>query len=160
MNPIQEVAERAAQSIPGLSAAAAAVGLQDHRASLHSHQSRVSDSHIAQMKALGIDKASEVEEMGDIVITGDIHAPNPDDVVRSLRGERLPVDMKQRSILPTLALIGASLAGGAGLPYLLPILTQQLVSPQIDQSEIPAKLEPSQSQVRVENDYRMKIYRD
>jgi hypothetical protein len=111
------------------------------------------------MKALGVDQASEVEDMGDIVITGDIHAPNPDEVVRSLRGERLPVQSKPQSILPTLALIGASLAGGAGLPYLLPILTRSLVSPQIDQSQIPAKVEPSTSQLRVENDYRMKVYR-
>lgn len=157
-NPKLEAAERAAETYPALSAAAAAVGLQDHRQSLNSHQSRVADSHKAQMKALGLEASQAGDEMGDIVITGDIHSQDPAKVIGSLKGESMPSQVTKSSPLKTAALIATAALGGSAAPYLLP-LVNSLVNPSVQSQPDSGIVKPSSS-TTVENDYPMKIYRD
>jgi hypothetical protein len=73
--PAQELAERSAESIPALQAAAAAVGLQDHQRMLRDHARRVRDSHRLGAKAAGLDDLpadAGGDDLGDIIISGDI----------------------------------------------------------------------------------------
>lgn len=88
--PAEEAAERVAEATPGLAAAAAAVGLQDHRRALDAHARRVNDDHRMGLSALGFDNLAETmsdDAMGDILITGDIHASDPSQVVNALKGQ-------------------------------------------------------------------------
>jgi len=76
MSPSEKIAERVADLAPGLAAAAKAVAIQDHRASLRDFRQRVRDSHRMQAKALGMGDVvsdSSDDDMGDIIVTGDIH---------------------------------------------------------------------------------------
>lgn len=72
----EKIAERVADLAPGMVAAARAMALQDHRRTLNSYQKRVNDSHRMQAKALGMEDVvsdSPEDDMGDIIVTGDIH---------------------------------------------------------------------------------------
>lgn len=76
LSPAEKIAERVADIAPGLAAAAKAMAIQDHRASLRDFRQRVRDSHRMQAKTLGMgDVVSESsdDDMGDIIVTGDIH---------------------------------------------------------------------------------------
>lgn len=97
-SPAEETAERSAETMPGLAAAAAAVGLENHRRMLHQHAKRTTEGHKAQMGALGIDVGDEdSDEMGNIVITGDITSLNPQSVIDSLNG-KIPQQQQQPSV--------------------------------------------------------------
>ena len=92
--PAEEVAERVAEAVPGLKAAAAAVGLQDHQRMLHRNDQRLRDGYQlgrAAFTGQQVDEAmSDGDEMGDIVITGDIHvsdAQQAPQVIDSLRAK-------------------------------------------------------------------------
>lgn len=72
----QEAAQRTAQAGAGLLAAARAIAIQDQQRSLTSHARRVDDSHRAQMRALGMEDIAdraEPDDMGNIIVTGDIN---------------------------------------------------------------------------------------
>lgn len=78
-SPVQEIGKRTAETVPGLQAAAHAVGLEDHRRMLRDNASRVRDGHRAMMLAagfnprqLGASDEADDADMGGIVVTGDI----------------------------------------------------------------------------------------
>ena len=69
------MAERAADSLPGLGAAAYAIGLEDHRRALHDFAQRVRIDHRMGLRTLGMEDLAQQpseDDMGDIVICGDI----------------------------------------------------------------------------------------
>lgn len=76
-SPAAQMAERASEVIPGLGAAAFAVGLENHRRTLHDHAQRLRTDYKIGLRALGVQddlatsQPSE-DDMGDIVICGDI----------------------------------------------------------------------------------------
>lgn len=84
--PRAEMQERLAEGIPGLGMAAWAVGLESHRQLLADARRRTADSHAAQMRAAKQPPTRSDDEMGDIVICGDINATDPKRVLDSLRG--------------------------------------------------------------------------
>lgn len=157
--PLEQVAERSAETHPALSAAAAAVGLQNHRQALSSHEQRLKDSHAAQMKAIGMEPTGGADEMGDILITGDITATDPNQVVNSLRGVRQAPPASQSRLFPTAMLVAGALAGGATLPSLLPYIAQ-LVNQQVTEQSSSGIVSPSHTETLIENNYPMKIYRE
>lgn len=79
-SPVQEIGKRTAETVPGLLAAAHAVGLEDHRRMLRESARRVRDGHLASMIAAGFkpeqlgasSSDADGEDMGGIVVTGDI----------------------------------------------------------------------------------------
>ena len=82
ISPLEEVAKRFGETVPGMLVAANAVGLEDHRRMLASHARRVDDSHRAMAKAAGMedliaDPPESDSNMGGIVVTGDINITNP-----------------------------------------------------------------------------------
>jgi hypothetical protein len=157
--PAEQVAERSAEAYPALSAAAAAVGLQNHRQALSSHEQRVRDSHAAQMRAIGMEPTGSPDEVGDILITGDITASDPQQVVNSLRGVRQTPQHSPRKLLPLAMLVAGSLAGGATLPSLLPYIAQ-LVNGQVTDQSASGIVSPSHTETLIENNYPMQIYRE
>lgn len=93
LSPIQELGKRAAETMPGISAAAAAVGLEDHRRMLLDHSAKLRADYAYQQKLLGntdyADSANEADSMpGDITITGDIYGGPHPDVLKKLLGDR------------------------------------------------------------------------
>jgi hypothetical protein len=87
--PTEKAAERIAEGLPGLSLAAKAVGLEDHRRMLHEHAKRVREGFLWQSKQSGEipgEKGSvmstEESEMGNIVITGDISLNDSSDTAK------------------------------------------------------------------------------
>ncbi len=134
-SPAQELAERAAESIPSLQAAAAAVGLQDHQRMLRDHARRVRDSHRVGARAAGMDDiAAEPtgDDMGDIIISGDItntYLPPPL-AAQTSQPTAAPAS-NSAPAAPGLsnwtkaALVAASLASG-GVGAAIPLLTNLL----------------------------------
>ncbi|MDD4892005.1 MAG: hypothetical protein PHU85_18955 [Phycisphaerae bacterium] len=124
---VQEIAQRAAETGPGLAAAAKAIGIQDHQRMLRDAANRVRDSHRAQMKAAGFDPGNPPEDdMGDIIITGDIQyapAPTPEPVApaanTSASTAAPPAGLSPLAkTLISAALLGAGAAGGVAVPWL------------------------------------------
>ena len=130
-SPAMESAERAAETIPGLSAAAAAVGLEDHRRMLRDHASRVADSYALGRKAFTDQQQDDgCDDMGDIVITGDIKITDPAQaagVIDSLRGNdssspvadrpiQMPAKPRFRWAIPA-SIVTAGVMTAAGLKY-------------------------------------------
>lgn len=78
LTPQQEIAKRLAEAGGGLAAAGRAVGLQDHQRLLRDNARRVNDSHRAMAKAAGMGEVlgkaqqEEGDDLGDILVTGDI----------------------------------------------------------------------------------------
>lgn len=144
MTPLEEASERAAETIPGLKAAAAAVGLEDHRRMLRDSARRVADSHRAQMSALGMSPEVEDDEMGNIVITGDINGANAKEIIDALSGQRADTSATQPpqtnpqekgGIGKTLAVAGLAglMAGaGAGVPLAWYLMNQQPAAQDTD----------------------------
>lgn len=77
LSPQQEIAKRLAEAGGGLAAAGRAVGLQDHQRLLRDNARRVRESHKALAKAAGMESVleddAEGDDMGDILVTGDIN---------------------------------------------------------------------------------------
>lgn len=73
---MEEVSKRFGEVVPGLKAAAGAVGLEDHREMLRDHRARVRNDYKFQQSLLGDtvsdDDKPEDDAMGDIIITGDL----------------------------------------------------------------------------------------
>lgn len=136
--------------IPGLAAAAKAVGLQDHKRLLEASAKRVDDSHRLGMKQLGFDVEKNGDEMsGDIFICGDISGGDPSKVIDSLNGHsqweqpsQAP-KKKRSSVVATVGLLAAGASIGA-IPTALNLLNPANKTTEIvDQTEIvpPAKNE-------------------
>jgi len=136
-SPIQEVAERVAETAPGLVAAAHAEALQNLRQMNADHRRRVADSHRWQADVLG-QKATdppEEDDVGNLIVTGDVYGDGAAEIVRSLQGlaqaapeaAGSPSEPSQQtgwaSSLAKAALVTAGLLGGgglgAGVPWLL-----------------------------------------
>ncbi len=158
--PWQQVAERAADAIPGLQAAASAIGLESHRAMLNDSRKRIADSHAIQMQAAGFNAPDSEEAMGDIIITGDISSKDPASVISGLKND-LPTQLPKKSNkLITLGLIAASLATGSTLPLLLNNFLDQPVIDSVAPGDKLDTVNQLQSTTTIENDYKMKIWRD
>lgn len=114
-SPKRESAERAAETIPGLSAAAAAVGLQDHQRMLQQHAKRVADGYELGKAAFtaGQPMQPDSEEMSDILITGDIKVGSDQDaasVINAIKGQtEVAAPMPSRPKPPPIAAISASI---------------------------------------------------
>lgn len=76
LSPMEEISKRVGEVVPGLKAAAGAVGLEDHREMLRDHRARVRNDYKFQQSLLGDtvsdDAKPEDDAMGDIIITGDL----------------------------------------------------------------------------------------
>ena len=70
--PLQTALDNLTQKLTHMGAAAAAVGLEDHRAMLAAHRKRTHDGHVAMSLAAGMPVSGEEEDVGDLTITGDI----------------------------------------------------------------------------------------
>lgn len=132
MSPIQEWAKRAGEIYPGLQGAGLAVGLQDHQRMLRDHARRLLDGHKAQMKAAGFSDLAEADggdDMGDILVTGDITVTNPQQPAPQAipqaspqAAQAEPTDSSLPGWVKSLALTGGMLGsaiGGAGLASIL-----------------------------------------
>lgn len=128
-SPMMESAERAAETIPGLAAAAAAVGLQDHQRMLRDAATRLQDSYNIGRGALLAEQPKQMkddDDMGDIVITGDIKILDPSQassILDSLRAKKsdappvavpLPAKRKWKWGIPA-SIITAGAMTAAGL---------------------------------------------
>lgn len=129
-SPAMEMAERVAETLPGLKAAAAAVGLQDHQRMLRDHARRVKDSHRLMAEAAGLKVDESVDDMGDIIITGDITHQPPKE--------------KPPAPLGTLAKVGmaaALLGTGAAIPLGVNALANRPASaPAVTDNDTPWEL--------------------
>lgn len=87
-SPTQEAAERIGEAMPGLVLAAHVAALDNQRSMLADARKRVSDSHRWHAKGLGMPDPGEQtgEDMGAIVITGDIYGSDSERIVRALQG--------------------------------------------------------------------------
>jgi len=72
--PLQSNLEDLKEKLVGVSTAAHLVGLEDHRAMLAASRRRTREGHEAGAKAMGFDPTpiSGEDEMGDLIVTGDI----------------------------------------------------------------------------------------
>jgi len=85
--PIEELQERLVEVVPGIHAAALAVGLEDHRRMLADHARRVREDYNRLAKAAGEPVANQGDpEMGNITITGDINVADARQVGKVLGG--------------------------------------------------------------------------
>lgn len=80
--PLQQVANTVADTAPKLAIAAKAIALEDHRRMLRDYAARVADGHRAMAKAIGMEDsvvlaASEENDMGHLIVTGDINVGDP-----------------------------------------------------------------------------------
>jgi hypothetical protein len=70
--PLQTALDNLTQKLTHMGAAAAVVGLEDHRAMLAAARRRTRDGHVAMSKAAGVQVSEEDDDVGDLTITGDI----------------------------------------------------------------------------------------
>ena len=122
--PMEEIAKRTAEAGAGLAAAAKAVALQDHQRMLRDHADRVKDGHRWMAKVSGADVTDrEGDDMGDIIVTGDIYGDQAVKALGRVNGARQvsqpppPAETKPSlasKAMPWL-LAGAAGLGGAGL---------------------------------------------
>ena len=131
-SPVQEIGKRTAETVPGLQAAAHAVGLEDHRRMLRDNASRVRDGHRAMMLAagfnprqLGASDEADDADMGGIVVTGDITYSGvmPPAMQQQMQSQPAPavaggVPGWVKSGLVATGMVGSAL-GGALLPGLV-----------------------------------------
>lgn len=126
--PIEEIAKRTAEAGAGLAAGAKAVGLADHREMLRDHARRVRDDHEWAKQLRGQEpSAAGGDEMGDIIVTGDIYG---DAAVRALeKRKQSQPEQPQRQSAPVAATaakllawplaVAAGIAAGAGIMSLV-----------------------------------------
>jgi hypothetical protein len=110
--PLQSNLEDLQEKLVGLGAGAQAVGLEDHRAMLAATRRRTREGYEASARAAGFEPVSGDDEMGDLVITGDIEMN---------KNHEPPVSKPNGGISKTLgaAALGAALVAGPLLGYWL-----------------------------------------
>ncbi len=134
-SPMQEMAERTAETAPGLAAAAHMEAVQNFRHLNADHRRRLADSHRWQGASLGqtVSDPSEKKEddVGNLIVTGDVYGSDAAEIIRSLQSVAEPSQgpsepAKQTGWVSNLgkaALVAAGLstAGGLGaaVPWLL-----------------------------------------
>jgi hypothetical protein len=97
--PLQTNLEDLQEKLTGIGIASQAVGLEDHRAMLAATRRRTREGYEAMAKAAGLEPIRGDDDMGDLIITGDIQ------------------QSQEHKNGGTGKLIGAALAG-AGIPLL------------------------------------------
>jgi hypothetical protein len=70
--PLQTALDNLEQKLTQMGSAATAVGLEDHRAMLAATRKRTREGHVAMANAAGTQLESEADEVGDLIMTGDI----------------------------------------------------------------------------------------
>lgn len=85
--PREETAERVAETVPGLTAAAYAEAVQDYRHMNATHRRREDDSYRQQCEALGVEVSEppKEDEVGNLVVTGDVYGSDAAEIIRSLQ---------------------------------------------------------------------------
>lgn len=142
--PLETIANRVADILPGIKAAQAGVMLEDLRATQKAHRQRTQDGHKAMAKAAGvkIDKADAEDDMGDIVITGDITMTQPAPPVEPPQPPPPPLPSsqpkpKRSSLLKSVAIAAAlsGMGGGIGVtvPWLLGMFDKTPVAAPADE---------------------------
>lgn len=131
-SPLEEIAKRTGEAGAGLAAAASAVGLQDHQAMLRDHRQRVRDDHQWAKELRGqMADGMTGDDVGDIVITGDIYGAD----MGALRGKGAPNSEPpawKKWLLP----LGIAAAIGAGSAGTIAIQSQR--QPAADQPKYEA----------------------
>jgi len=92
-SPMQEIAERVAEAAPGLAVAANLEAIQNFRQSNADARRRLQDSHRWQATALGmtVADAPKEEDMGNLVVCGDVYGSDAAEIIRSLQaGTAIP----------------------------------------------------------------------
>lgn len=86
--PMEEMAERVAEGAPGLAVASHLAALDNWRRQQLDYRRRVRDDHAVQVKSLGGEATdmSGDEEMGNLIVTGDIIGNNADQILHALTG--------------------------------------------------------------------------
>lgn len=169
MNPADEAAERISKTIPAMAAAAKALGLRDHQRMLNSAANRVDDSHRLGMKQLGFDVETNGDDMGgDIFITGDINAQNPERVIDSFQGRTQwnnptqPQIEKRGSKLANVALFAVGAISGA-TPLMFTgingFLNQNQAEQPNDKTEQPTIVDESVSLTVDGNEYGLQLWK-
>jgi len=126
--PVEEITERVGEVLPGLAAAAKAVGLRDHAQMLADHRYRERDGYEWMKGTTGGEprEAEGPEGMGDIIITGDIYGREvaervfgkdsaPSETTETEPTQQ-PAQANTSNWLKNAALAAALLAGGAAVP--------------------------------------------
>lgn len=76
MRQIQSLKEQTLQGLSNLDKAALSMGMEDHRRLLRDSAKRIADAHRMGARAVGMEdivgKDNEGDDMGDIIVTGDI----------------------------------------------------------------------------------------
>jgi len=146
--PLEEITERVAETVPGLTAAAQMVGLEDHRRMLRDNADRLRDAHRygATNSGMRADEMREGDDMGNLVVTGDIYG---DQAVRSIgiakqpvavapapapapqpipqpQPEPQPTSKKPLSNLAKVGIIAALSTGSAGVGMAIPLIADAL----------------------------------
>jgi hypothetical protein len=107
-DPIQELSQLL-ESAAGLKVVGAAVGLEDHRRLLAGNAKRVRESQRAMARAAGmedvLEDSGEPDEMGDILVTGDItiHGGTQADaanIVKVLKGKAVEQQVDSPPVAP------------------------------------------------------------
>ena len=70
--PLQTALDNLEQKLTQMGSAATAVGLEDHRAMLAATRKRTREGHVAMATAAGTQLESEADDVGDLIMTGDI----------------------------------------------------------------------------------------
>ena len=73
LDPATTLRNRLAASIPGLGIAAHAIGLENIRGVFADARQRTRDGHKAMAGAAGFDVGKGGDDVGDLIVTGDIH---------------------------------------------------------------------------------------
>lgn len=135
------------------------MGLANHQQTLQAHNNRVSDSHRAQMQAMGLQPEATDSDMGNILITGDISTPNPAATLTALQGETHTQQQKpQKNFKPLVAAAMIAAAGITGGTAPLAIeAVRQIVKQTVDAPDQNPTLESLQT--TIENDYTMQVFR-
>ena len=143
-SPIEQMAEQAAEAIPGLATAPKLAAIQQHWQMMQDHRKRVNDSHRWQALALGMPDPGALPEEdmgGNLIICGDITTTNPAATIGALTGNPVQgtdqqvqtqtpqAEPKQLSTLAKTGIAAALLASGAGagagIPWALGAFDQQ-----------------------------------
>ena len=116
---IQSPAEKISDTLRGLGSAAYAVGLEDHRRMLRDAAQRTRDGHRAMMQAANVstDGSDEDDDMGDILVTGDITIRNDGGGKHQGVPQEKPVSQQTTGLsnAAKAAMLGSALLGTGGI---------------------------------------------
>lgn len=126
LTPVEEMGKRFGEVVPGLKAAAGAVGLESHRRMLRDHAQRVRDDYKIAAWAAGFEgKVADMPEddMGDIIITGDLNfggSTSAEQAIKALKGKVVDKTDTGAPDTPAAPTEPVASAGGASVSAGLP----------------------------------------